>query len=188
MPAPGVAHPVDRFRDFEVIKDVESRTGAFVEGEPASHGCATPMRGAVDHEKPPRLPERSTHSVPGPGVHEQAVPQHCGTTSPRRIHAQCDQFGGDHGDGAVPLLVHASSSRLLRTPKLRGPKYTQVRCGHQRTYRETGWRWGNSWGASSASSESSCLPQRPSMGIRICASRTSTSSATSASMESALLT
>jgi hypothetical protein len=78
LPAPGVAHPVNRLPDTEMIEDVDvdGGAGAVDERERVPHRRAATVIRPVDDHKPALGGQRRNEQVPGGGVDEQAVPQH----------------------------------------------------------------------------------------------------------------
>jgi hypothetical protein len=54
VPAPGVAQPIHRFVDAEVVQYVERDADAVLEAEPVRHGRVVAVGGAVDQQQPAR--------------------------------------------------------------------------------------------------------------------------------------
>src|SRR6476620_9011059 len=181
MAAPGIAQPVHRLVDVEVIEHVDGRPEAVVDGESRFPAGIPAVIGPVDHDEPPLRGKAGEQPIPGGRVGEEAVPEHGRRPGSQLSHLQGTQPGDDR---RRVVLGHECLHGMLRTPKLWSPKYAAEPCRRQGICQPTAWRSVSSWAGYCGNSGSNCSHRRTSTGTPTSANRTCTSSATSASMVS----
>lgn len=107
MSAPCVAHPVDRVGQPQPVQSLLCDGHTFGECEITPHRFAPAVRRSVDRVHgalPAQVPDQR---VPGPGVDEQAVPQHnrrsgagAANVQPPEVRADEVRGRGDHGNAS----------------------------------------------------------------------------------------
>ena len=76
MPAPGVADPIHRLGDSELIEHLHGGCRAVIESEVSAYRTAAAIAGTVDRHHAPVLRERVYEGTPTARIDPQAVPQH----------------------------------------------------------------------------------------------------------------